>query len=581
MFVLLVLLPVSGRSWARSNRLGNLISTADMEYPEGTYMTMSAMNAFNMINDAAYAPDRCEATYLTAGAANHAVVLPVIVAQTGKFERVCIYIRDDIGAGHEITMSYGWHFWSETRRISDAQASGLAPCGPLPPLRDDGCLTQPVTDGDGVELIPSSRNSTGFEGVRSTNTWHKSRHKQGSRWHSIERFTARTGGGGSTSLGLSFATPIEAAAAYKRAKVAKFATRLGVTTDTSEPDKICDVHPQTQVELHLSAKWKTGYEGVIKKGGRRVRSFEARYGGQQVKSSDGDTMFFTARDAAAAYAAHVAGLQQPLSQPQRKRNKRKRTAVAASGVPGVYHTGRERYPWRATARVNGRLCVLGVFSTVEEAAAAIDAELAKLRPQATTSGCTDPATFTDGHESDGHASGFDEYDGPSSGFDESDGEDASPPRTHSRSGSPPSSRPSAPLVATGLVLITNSAHGLELVEGTTAWPPIVTSPVTIITALLVATAAVVAACLLGSFLSTQKKKGARVLPSRRVAAIGLRRADYCDDPTLRQSDYIDVMVASYTSGVSAPSPPPSPAASSCSVRDAVCLLYTSPSPRDS
>ena len=35
--------------------------TADMEYPEGTYMTMSAMNAFNMINDAAYAPDRCEA----------------------------------------------------------------------------------------------------------------------------------------------------------------------------------------------------------------------------------------------------------------------------------------------------------------------------------------------------------------------------------------------------------------------------------------------------------------------------------------------------------------------------------------
>jgi hypothetical protein len=261
----------------------------------------------------------------------------------------------------EAALCYARHIGAKRAAAGSAEARGE---GPRPLTADEA---RAAAAAEGLELVPSSSNETGFKGVAE----HYGRY-QGQIWENGKR----------RYVG-SFATPEEAALCYARRIGAERAAAEAAEARGEGPrpltaDEARAAAATERLELVPSSSSETGFRGVTRNGSKYNASITENGPLRNLG------MFATPEEAALCYARH-AGAERAAAEAAQARGEgpqpltadEARAAAAAEGLELVpsssgetgfkgvrKHSGR----YKAHIKEKGKHRYLGVFSTPEEAA---------------------------------------------------------------------------------------------------------------------------------------------------------------------------------------------------------------------
>ena len=327
---------------------------------------LSSRGSSEMLPDEARAAAAAEGLELVPSSSNETGFKGVAKHACGKYE---VRIQDN-GKKHylgifatpeEAALSYARHVGAERSAEEAAAARGK---GPQPMTADEA---RAAAAAESLELVPSSRNETGFRGVQKHYGKYASRIKE----YGVLLY-----------LG-SFATPEEAALSYARHIGAERAAAEAAEARVKGPEQLTADEARAAaaaegLELVPSSSSETGFRGVHKRGGK----YEAyiRENGKQHYLG----IFATPEEAALSYARHVGAeraaveaVEARVAVPQPLTAEEARAAAAAEGlelVPSsssetgfrsvVKHGGK----YQAQIKENGKTRHLGSFATLEEAA---------------------------------------------------------------------------------------------------------------------------------------------------------------------------------------------------------------------
>ena len=261
----------------------------------------------------------------------------------------------------EAALCYARHIGAERAAAEAAKARGK---GPQPLTADEA---RAAAAAEGLELVPSSSNESGFKWVNK----HKSKYASSVREYGVQR-----------CIGI-FKTPEEAALCYARHIGAERAAAEAAEARVKGPEQLTADEARAAaaaegLELVPSSSSETGFRGVQKRGGKYVASMwengKTHYLG----------IFATPEEAALCYARHVGAERTAAEAAEARRKKQQpltadeaRAAAAVEGlelVPsssnetGFRDVAKHGGKYRAHIRENGKTRHLSIFATPEEAA---------------------------------------------------------------------------------------------------------------------------------------------------------------------------------------------------------------------